>query len=169
MPRLLWITTFGLGYMRPASGTWGSLPPVAVAFALWMAGFGPDKQPIAYSIVLGAIFVVFCAACVLQGRRAEAAWGKDPSNAVADETAGQCLALVALPPAAFHSLGSTIATLAVAFVAFRVMDIIKPWPAYQLQKLPHGWGILVDDLFAGVYALGVVQVFARVGMRALGF
>lgn len=162
MPRLLWITTFGLGYMRPASGTWGSLPPVAIACAMWLAGYGPDTQPLAYYIVLGAIFAVFCAACVLQGRQAEASWGKDPSNAVADETAGQCIALVALPASAFHSLGATLATLAVAFVAFRIMDIIKPWPAYQLQKLAHGWGILVDDLFAGVYALVVVQVFARV-------
>lgn len=162
--RLLWITTFGLGYMRPASGTWGSLPPVAIAFAMWLAGFGPERQALAYYGVLGAIFVIFSAACVLQGREAEARWGKDPSNAVADETAGQCLALLALPAAAFHSLGSTMVTLALAFVTFRVMDIIKPWPAYRLQRLPRGWGILVDDLFAGVYALGVVQVLVRVGM-----
>jgi len=169
MPRLLWITTFGLGYMRPASGTWGSLPPVVVALALWLSGLGPERAPLVFHAALGVIFVVFSAACILQGREAEKRWGKDPSNAVADETAGQCLALVALPAAAFASPTAALLTLGVAFVTFRVMDIIKPWPAHQLQRLPHGWGILVDDLFAGMYALAVVQAFLRLALSRLGF
>ena len=82
---------------------------------------------------------------------------KDPSQAVADETAGQCLPLLFVP-VLYASLGQAMLMLLVAFVSFRVMDIIKPWPARQVQSAPSGLGILVDDLFAGFYALIITQV-----------
>jgi len=159
----MWITVFGLGSMRPASGTWGSLPPVIVAAALIALGQNESHNPLLYRSVLAAIFLVFCIACIAQGQRAEAYFGrKDPSNAVADETAGQCLSLVFLPAAATNTWPHAAFTLLLAFVSFRIMDIIKPWPARGLQRIPGGWGILIDDLFAGLYAAGVVQVFSRV-------
>lgn len=157
-----WITVFGLGSMRPAPGTWGSLPPVVAAAALILLNHGPHQSPWLFHGVQAAFLLVFSAACLFEGDRAEAHFGeKDPSNAVADETAGQTLSLLFLPAAACRDLPHAAATLALAFVAFRIMDIIKPWPARQLQKVPGGVGILIDDLFAGLYAAAIVQVATR--------
>ncbi|CAG0989500.1 phosphatidylglycerophosphatase A [Phycisphaerales bacterium] len=160
-PTLLLISTFGLGYLRPASGTWGSLPPVVLALAMEAAGLGPGTHPVVFNAVLAAVLVIFSAACVVQGDAAEARWGKDPSNVVADETAGQCIPLMFLPAGAVVSLELSLFTLALAFIAFRVLDILKPWPANRLQDIPGGWGILLDDLVAGVYAMVIVQVCSR--------
>lgn len=158
------ITVFGLGFMRPASGTWGSMPPVILAAALIALGFAPGTSTthtLVYHAWLAIVFVVFAGACVVQGDRAEARFGQDPSEVVADEVAGQCIALAALPSAALATPTKTALTLAAAFLAFRLLDIVKPWPARQLQRVPAGWGILLDDLFAGFYAMIVVQVVAR--------
>jgi len=159
------ITVFGLGFMRPASGTWGSMPPVLIAGALIALGFAPGTSTtstLVYHAVLALLFVTFAGACVVQGDRAEARFGHDPSEVVADEVAGQCIALLALPAAALATPIKAALTLATSFLAFRVLDIVKPWPARQLQRVPSGWGILLDDLFAGLYALAVVQIVTRV-------
>lgn len=160
----LMLTTFGLGLMRPASGTWGSLPPPAIAWGLILLGLGPVEAPIVYHAVLGAVFVIFSWACVAYGNKAEERWGKkDPGQVVADETAGQCLPLLALPAACEEPFKGMLCT-GIAFIAFRVFDIIKLPPANQLQKLKGGWGILVDDWVAGVQALIVVQIVLRLVM-----
>lgn len=165
--RLL-ITTGGLGFMRPASGTWGSLPPVFIAAGMIALGWNPCHCSVAavgYHAVLIAILLIFCGACVFFGDAAEARFGeKDPSEVVADETAGQCLPLLALPAAAMQSPWHIAATLALAFFAFRILDIIKLPPARGLQRVPGGWGILLDDLVAGVQAMIVVQLVTRLVM-----
>ncbi|MBL9031822.1 MAG: phosphatidylglycerophosphatase A [Phycisphaerae bacterium] len=157
-----WITVFGLGYWKPASGTWGSLPPVALAAGLIAAGLGPAEHPLVYNAALALVVLVFSLACIWQGDRAEAMFlRKDPGQAVADETAGQALVLLALPAAAVASPGLAAFSLALAFFAFRALDILKPFPARQLQRVPGGWGILLDDLFAGAYAWLGLQIAAR--------
>jgi len=173
-PRLALISVFGLGNMRPASGTWGSLPPVIIAAFLMLWGLHPVAAPLAFYGVLGAMALVFGLTCVLQGDAAEARWGQDPGQVVADEVVGQAITLmllpwgtIMLPPlwATDHIIPMIAFTLVLAFVAFRVMDIVKPWPAYQLQRVPGGWGILLDDVFAGVYAAAVIQLAARLVLR----
>ena len=158
-----WITVFGLGRMRPASGTWGSLPPVLLAAGLIFAGYGPAAQPLVYNGCLIVVLVVFSFACTAQGDAVEARSikGKDPSEAVADEVAGQCLPLLFLPAASLATPAVAAFTLVYAFLCFRVLDIFKPWPANSLQRIPGGWGILLDDLFAGAYAAVLVQVMTR--------
>ncbi|QOI99650.1 MAG: phosphatidylglycerophosphatase A [Phycisphaeraceae bacterium] len=159
---LFLITTFGLGRMRPASGTWGSLPPVLLAAALIAAGVTPVDRPVAYHLSIVAVLVIFAWACVMDGDAAEARFGrKDPGEVVADETSGQCIPLLALPIGAGTPGLHWAGVLAGAFVAFRILDIIKPPPAYGLQRVGGGWGILLDDLIAGVYAAVVVQLVAR--------
>ncbi len=154
----LWISVFGLGTLRPAPGTWGSLPPVAIAALLYITGNGPHASPIIYYVTIGTLLITFSAACILQGPRAERFYGrKDPSNVVADETAGQCLSLLGLP---LLTLWPMLSTLAFAFVAFRIFDILKPWPANGLQRLSAGWGILIDDLIAGAYAAAATLAFS---------
>jgi phosphatidylglycerophosphatase A len=152
----------GLGFMRPAPGTWGSLPPIVVAAAMVDAGLGPAESPWLFSGVMAAMLLAFTAVCVLWGAGAEARFGrKDPSQVVADETAGQSLALLALPAASCASYPRAAVTLAFAFVAFRIADILKPFPAHRIQKVPGGWGVVLDDLVAAVYALIATQLFTR--------
>jgi phosphatidylglycerophosphatase A len=77
--------------------------------------------------------------------RAEALFGeKDPGRVVIDEIAGQMVALLFIRPTAL--------VLLAAFFLFRVMDVLKPWPARRLEDLPGGSGIMADDLMAGLYA-----------------
>ena len=160
-PAHMLLTTFGLGHMPIASGTWGSLPPPAIAWGLILLGLGPVEAPIVYHAALAAILILYSWACVAYGNQAEARWGKkDPGQVVADETAGQCLPLIALPVMCEEPFKGMLCT-GLAFIAFRIFDIIKLPPANQLQKLPAGWGILVDDLVAGVQALIVVQLMLR--------
>ncbi len=162
-PRFLLLTTFGLGHMRPASGTWGSIPPVALALGLIAVGLAPAEHPVIFNGIMLAIVLLFSHVCIHQGDEAEAWFGHDPSEVVADETAGQALVLMFIPLAAPVTLGDwfrTLVLLAVAFLAFRILDILKPPPANGLQRLPGGWGILIDDLVVAVPAWGIVQLVA---------
>jgi phosphatidylglycerophosphatase A len=146
------ITTFGLGFMRPASGTWGSLPPCIVA-AVLVYPLGGLGHYLWYPVML-AFIAVFSWACVKFGDGAEAEFGKkDPGQVVADETAGMALTLLFMPwwwltP---DPLSKWFA-IGVAFILFRIADIVKVPPARGLQSLKGGWGILVDDLVAAVQA-----------------
>lgn len=163
--RFALLTTFGLGHLRPAPGTWGSLPPVVLAGVMIAAGCGPDMQPLVYHGVLGAVMLVFSYACIAYGDHGEARYlGKDPSNIVADETAGQCIPLAFLPATVLDTPVAAAFTLGYAFVAFRLLDIVKPFPARRLQEVPGGWGILLDDLVAGVYALAIMQAVTRLAV-----
>jgi phosphatidylglycerophosphatase A len=156
------VTSGGLGHMRPASGTWGSLPPAVAWIVLALAGVAPGGWTM--TIVLIAIAVAASVGCVTFGRWSEQRYGKkDPGQVVADEVAGQAVALLWMPVLAI-GVGpawlDVVATGVIAFLAFRMFDIIKLPPANQLQALPHGWGILVDDLVAGVFA----NIGTRIGV-----
>lgn len=150
MKRLI-VSCFGLGYLPIAPGTWGSLPPTAI-FAL-MCHFGVPGLTI--SIVMAVLTVVGSVVCVWLAPVVIAATGKsDPREVVADEFAGQAVTFL---PAAFlipdtFTLKQVWITTVIGFLLFRLFDIIKPWPARRLEKLPKGIGILADDLMAGVYA-----------------
>lgn len=150
------ITTFGLGHMRPASGTWGSLPPAVWAAALLLVAWFTTADAAAwwlYYLSLWATLFAFSWAVVVGGDRAEAIYGIDPKEVVADETAAQCIPLIAIPPVMVAAgLWHALLAVALAFLFFRVFDIVKVWPASALQRLPGAWGILLDDLVAGVYA-----------------
>jgi len=140
---------FGLGYLPLAPGTWGSLPP-AIAFAI-ICRFSPSAQ----SIVLAILALFGCVVCVMFAPAVIAQTGKaDPGQVVADEFAGQAITFLA---AVFFntqvfSTGQIWLTTLAGFLLFRVFDIVKPWPCRLLERLPQGWGILADDLMAGVYA-----------------
>lgn len=150
---LRWITVFGIGHMRPASGTWGSLPPLVIAAGMALMNAGPAECPTTFRLVMVGICLIFCIACIAQGTRAEQRYGKDPSEAVADETAGQAMTFACMPLLSEGATSiQTLAWLLGGFFAFRIFDIIKPWPARQIQSAPAGWGILLDDLFAALYA-----------------
>ena len=151
------VTGGGTGYLPIAPGTWGSAAVCGIALAA-IAVFDGDVWPVA-AVLLG-VGLLSSIGCVALGRFAETTFGKkDPGQCTVDEWAGQAVALLLLP------LGATWADRLVAvgagFVCFRVMDIVKPPPARRLEKLPYGWGVLIDDLVAGVYANLAAQVFLR--------
>lgn len=165
------VTAFGLGYLRPAPGTWGSLPPVIAALVL--LAFGAPEWLMLVVMATGAIMA--SSLCLRFGAAAETEFsGKDPSRVVVDEVAGQCVAMLWLPwsqlvgEGVIGSLTANQVMLAVAaFLLFRVMDIWKPPPARGLQRIRGGAGILIDDLIAGAYALGGSWLVAWALIRAL--
>jgi phosphatidylglycerophosphatase A len=129
-----------------------------VATGLLALALGPTGWPL--QLAIAGMGLLACVLCVLTGPAAQATFGKkDPGQCNIDEWAGQCLTLMALPMG--HSAGSVALTLAVGFVSFRVFDIIKPPPVHQVEKLPLGWGVLLDDLIAGVMANFAAQLLLR--------
>jgi phosphatidylglycerophosphatase A len=137
-------TVLGLGHIPVIPATWTSLAVAALIYGLhqWFsAGIG-------LQIALLVLFVVTgVPACGGLERR----YGEDPKQATADEAAGQTIALLGAPLDPVSVL--------VGFFFFRVFDVLKPWPARQLESLHGGMGIMADDLAAGVYARIVVQLW----------
>ncbi|MDX1570031.1 MAG: phosphatidylglycerophosphatase A [Xanthomonadales bacterium] len=149
-PATLALTVGGLGFLRPGPGTWGSVPPVLLIAALIQAGASTVNMVTALVLVC----VVFSTLCVGLGSYAEQRFGrKDASEVVADETAGVCLPLFVAV-----GLGAAMTDLVLAFVLFRIFDISKPPPMRHLERIPGGWGVLIDDLMAGIYAAGVLAL-----------
>jgi len=100
--------------------------------------------------------------CVGFAPAAIARTGKnDPGEVVADEFAGQAVTFMGI---AAITPSQMIVAAVLGFLLFRLFDIVKPWPIRKLEVLPGGWGILADDLLAGVYAAIVFQVCALSGL-----
>jgi phosphatidylglycerophosphatase A len=140
-------TFFGAGRMKPGPGTWGS----AAAALLWLAagtGLHLAPQQLTWLTLAGAaaaLAIGIPAASIVERESGR----EDPQHVVIDEVAGQWIALL-------HSRVN-LSHLLAAFLLFRLFDIMKPWPARRLENLPEGWGIMLDDVAAGVYALLVMQ------------
>ena len=167
--RKLILTGGGLGYLPWAPGSWGSLVPCALfALLAFATGGGRPRtitQPdLIVAAALAALAILSSIACVALGRFAESAFGKkDSRRCVIDEYAGQAVTLILLPLSVRASL---LLTPGLAFLAFRAMDIIKPPPGRRMEHLPFGWGVLLDDVVAGVYANVICQIILRVGLGA---
>ncbi len=155
--RKLIITFFYSGLSPVAPGTVGSL---AASLALYALLLLTKPNPAQWQIELLAGLAMACIFSVALGRWAVRQYHrKDPQMFVLDEVAGICLTNLFLPGLA------GIKSIAIAFAAFRVFDVIKPPPCKQLEKLPAGWGILCDDLAAAVYANLVCQIVLRVAFQ----
>ena len=142
---------FGLGRLPVAPGTWGSLP-VAIIFGL-MCQFHLSGPLI--SIVMAVLTIAGSIVCVKFAPDVIAATGNtDPREVVADEFAGQAVTFLAIPffIPVLLTTGQMCIITSGGFLLFRLFDIVKPWPIRKLEKLPKGWGILADDLLAGVFA-----------------
>ena len=111
--------------------------------------------------VMAVLMVAGSVACVTCAPASAAAKGKvDPGEVVVDEVAGQSLTSLAICPMLPVGLSMKQAWLItiLGFLLFRVFDIAKPWPIRKLESLPAGWGVLADDLLAGVYAAAVLSL-----------
>jgi len=123
---------FGSGYFPFASGTAGSF----VALLIWIA-LPEMTAPVQIALII-ITFSIGIPICTAMEKR----YGEDPKQAVWDEFVGQWVALFLLP--------KTIPILIASFLIFRALDVWKPFPANDSQKLPGGWGIMVDDLIVGI-------------------
>jgi phosphatidylglycerophosphatase A len=138
MTRLaVFVCTFGyVGYFPVAPGTAGSLAGLAVYVGLRAAGVSP-------AVDLALIALLFVAGS-WSGSLAERHFGgTDPGPGVIDEVVGMLVTLWAIPP--------TWALAIIGFLLFRVLDVVKPWPARQLEELHGGLGMMADDVMAAVY------------------
>lgn len=133
-------TWFGSGLLPKMPGTWGSLAALPFAALIhWV--FGGLGLLLAGCVVgVAGIWI-----CGLYARRTGI---EDPQEVVLDEVAGQWLALA---PLSLEPLSYLL-----GFAVFRLFDTLKPWPIHALEQLPGGWGIMVDDLTAGLVAGAVV-------------
>jgi phosphatidylglycerophosphatase A len=134
-------TGIGSGHAPVAPGTAGS--------AVGLLMFWPlASLPLAAQLAAGvAVFVLGALAAT---RVARGTGKKDPGLVVVDEVVGMWVTLVGLP--------FGVVTAAAGFVLFRIMDVAKPWPARDLERLPGGWGIMADDVAAGIYAHLLLRV-----------
>lgn len=129
-------TWFGVGLIRPAPGTWGSLAALLLAWPV-----------MAFADVwwLAAAAVAVTGLGIWAAGRHEATMGHpDPGRVVIDEVAGMWITLLPAMPNWHHFV--------VGFIAFRIIDIVKPWPASWCdRRLKGGFGIMADDVMAGIY------------------
>ncbi len=141
-----WIgTVFFIGRLPLAPGTWASL----IAVICWYFLF-QDVNPTILPAITVFLFLLgtFASDTIVQNSNEH-----DPSRIVIDEWVGQWLALSMMPV--------NILTGVMGFIAFRIFDIIKPGPVRRMENLPGGWGVMADDVMAGIMAYFVVLIFYK--------
>lgn len=173
-PRLAWwlATGFGSGYLKPAPGTWGSLAGLG-AWLLLVTLVRRLGGPAAPWVLLGAPVLLTLVAIWASNRVVAETGLKDPSFIVADEWAGLWFALtpllftVTLQPQPWLLWA---ARLVAPFMLFRLFDIWKPGLVDAAQRLPGGWGVVMDDVLAGLLAALLVWPLDQwLGARSLAF
>ena len=139
------ISTWGVGYLPVAPGTFGSL--VGVGIFLLLGSLVPQ---------LVAIILITWAGIWAASRTERILRLKDPGKVVVDEVAGQMISLL---PLSLLAVGPSKSGAIVSFILFRLFDIFKPYPARRFERLRGGLGIMADDLVAGFYgAIGTALV-----------
>ncbi|MGA1865240.1 MAG: phosphatidylglycerophosphatase A [bacterium] len=138
-------TGFGLGYLPVCPGSFGTLEAIGVYFLLLK--LSPPFH-------LGIIIFVFLLG-VWISNQAEVIWKKkDPGEIIIDEIVGYLITMGLLP----FSLIKAIA----GFLLFRIFDIFKPFPIRRIERIGGGWGIMLDDAIAGLYAALILRVLFRI-------
>jgi phosphatidylglycerophosphatase A len=145
----VWIATCGgTGYFPVAPGTAGSAVGLVLVVALHQVPFATPWLVVSLAVVAGLLFVLG----VWAAGKAEKFFGRvDPAQVVIDEVVGQMITLLAWPRAPWK-------WLLAGFVLFRIFDVVKPFPARRAERIGGGWGIMLDDVVAGVYGLAALMV-----------
>lgn len=135
---------FGTGFSPYAPGTAGA----ALATIIWIA-LSFFVSPITLLATIVALILVFTVLGVWSANVLEPTWGKDPSRIVVDEMVGVWIALLA-------ATGGELYYALIAFALFRLFDIFKPLGIRKMESLKGGWGVMMDDILAGVYSVIVL-------------
>jgi phosphatidylglycerophosphatase A len=141
-------TGLGVGYSPLAPGTMGAL---LILIVFWIC---PEMSSLQLLLVIIGLTVIGIYTATVTEREMQSKVGqdrgRDPGIIVIDEIIGMLIALFALP--------KTSRFMIIAFILFRIFDIMKPYPARRMEKLPAGWGIVMDDIIAGIYANLAIQI-----------
>ncbi len=129
------------GYSPLVPGTVGTIPPWILLY------FVVGGHPAALLVSTAALLFI----SVWSAGEAEKLFGHDAKKIVIDEWAGMFVAVLLVPVSFVNYF--------IAFVAFRFFDVVKLWPARQSERLPGGWGVTMDDIFAGIHANIAVQLY----------
>jgi phosphatidylglycerophosphatase A len=139
----LFSTSLGIGYIGKGAGTVAAIACCICWYLAWAGAF-PPLMPSVIITILITIIGVWSSSIV------EPIWGKDPARVVIDEVAGMCIGMLFLPV--------NVKYLLCALILFRFLDIVKPLFIRKLEQLPAGWGIMMDDVLAGVYTNILLQI-----------
>lgn len=131
---------FYTGYIRFASGTWGSLAALIIYLI-------PGFENPSLMIFMISLFILIG---VPIADKFETLYGKDPKECTIDEVVGMWITLLFLP--------KKIWWIVLAFLIWRAMDIVKPFPARKLESIKGGWGIMLDDVMAAIYSFISIQI-----------
>ena len=135
---------FYSGYMPFAQGTFGSLVALSIYLIPGM------ENPTILLVLISLFFVVG----IPIGTKFEAIYGKDPKQCTIDEMIGTWITLLFIP--------KNIWLILMAFIIWRVLDIVKPFPANIAEKLNGGVGIILDDVIAAIYALTISHIIINI-------
>ena len=131
---------FYTGYIPVASGTFGS-------FAALLIYFIPGFEKLFIILPVTFIFMLYG---IYVGSKFETVYGKDPAECTIDEMVGMWISLILLP--------KTNLIIAAAFIIWRALDIIKPYPARSLERFKGGLGIMIDDVVSSIYTLIIMHL-----------
>jgi phosphatidylglycerophosphatase A len=149
----VWIASVaGAGYFPVAPGTVGSAVSVGMVAALDALSLTNTERN---TLLILAALVIFLIGAWAAGQSEKYFEQTDPRHVVIDEVVGQMVAFLMVPHASWKMLLA-------GFLLFRVFDVTKPFPAGRAERLPGGWGIMVDDVIAGVYALGALALLGYI-------
>lgn len=140
-------TGLGIGYIGKGSGT---VAAAVSGIALYFA-FASGYDSLFYVVT-----AVITALGVWSAGEVEIYWGKDSSRVVIDEIAGMCVSLLFIP--------MKMGYVAAAFVLFRFFDIVKPLYIRRSEKFPKGWGVMLDDIIAGIYTNILLQIWIQLNL-----
>jgi phosphatidylglycerophosphatase A len=135
-------TSLGIGYIGKGAGTVAAVSCCICWYMAWAGGYPPEIP----SLVISVLIILLG---IWAGNKVEPLWGKDHQRVVIDEVAGMCIALLFIPVSLKYVL--------TALVLFRFFDITKPLFIKKMEDLPGGWGVMMDDVLAGVYANVLLQ------------
>lgn len=143
------VSFFYLGYSPIMSGTIGSLGGLAVYFFV-------KANNMAY---IFSMLLVFILGVLFSGKAEKIYNQKDSGKIVIDEVCGMLLSLFLVP----YSIASVI----LGFFIFRILDVLKPWPARSMEKLPGAYGVMLDDIAVAVYTNIILQIVFRVAVHMI--
>ena len=146
---ILVASVLGIGYAGRGGGT------LAAIFYCIIWYFLPAGYE--YSNLQVLITLLLIAAGTWSSNLVDKIWGKDSNKVVIDEVAGMAITLLFVPKNLWY--------LAIGLVAFRFFDIVKPLGVRKAERLPKGWGVMADDILAGLYALTVIQLWMLIAHK----
>jgi phosphatidylglycerophosphatase A len=135
-------TSLGIGYIGKGAGTVAAVACCVCWYLAWGGGYPPAIP----SVIITVLIIILG---IWAGNKVEPLWGKDHQRVVIDEVAGMCIGLIFIPVNLKYVL--------CGLILFRFFDITKPLFIKKMEDLPGGWGVMMDDILAGVYTNILLQ------------